>query len=188
MAVIEYDPPERFVVGTVGAPGQRQFYLQATTGRRQTTVAIEKTQVGILADRIKDLLDAFGGAEGSDVAAAAISDNAPLDMPVTEEFRVGTMALAWDSERNCVVVECHAMGDSYDSPSVLQELEAGVEIDPADDPTQLVLRVVLPGSKARAFARRSAAVVAAGRPPCPFCAGPLDPEGHICPRANGYRR
>jgi uncharacterized repeat protein (TIGR03847 family) len=43
-------------------------------------------------------------------------------------------------------------------------------------------------AQARAFARRCARVVSAGRPACPFCGQPLDPTGHICPRANGYRR
>ena len=26
------------------------------------------------------------------------------------------------------------------------------------------------------------------RPACPFCGGPVDPAGHLCPRANGFRR
>lgn len=187
MALIVYDPPQRFIVGTVGAPGQRQFYLQVTADRRQTTVAIEKAQVRVLAERIDDLLDALAD-ENLDAEAELFVDNGPLDMPVTEDFTVGTMALAWDTERGALVVECHAMGDSYDSPAVLDELEEGLELDPADDPTQLVLRVVLSGAAGRAFARRSTEVVAAGRPPCPFCAGPLDPSGHVCPRANGYKR
>ncbi len=41
---------------------------------------------------------------------------------------------------------------------------------------------------ARAFCKRAQAVVAAGRPPCQFCGGPMDPAGHLCPRANGFRR
>ena len=50
------------------------------------------------------------------------------------------------------------------------------------------LRVWMAPANARAFAERARTVVAAGRPPCPFCSQPLDPQGHICPRANGYRR
>ncbi len=50
------------------------------------------------------------------------------------------------------------------------------------------LRVALSPAQARVFARRAAPLVAAGRPPCPFCGNPLDPDGHICPRANGYQR
>ena len=42
--------------------------------------------------------------------------------------------------------------------------------------------------QARAFAKRALDVVNAGRPPCPLCSLPLDPEGHVCPRQNGYRR
>lgn len=185
MAVIEYDPPQRCIVGTVGPPGQRQFYLQVTAPGRVTTLAIEKAQVAILAERIDDLLNALAEPEAG---AMGYADTGPLDMPVTEEFTVGTMALAWDTERGVMMIECHAAGDSFDSPAVLEDMDAGIEIDPADDPTQLVLRIALPGPQARAFARRTADVVAAGRPNCPFCAGPLDPEGHICPRANGYKR
>ncbi len=185
MALIDYNPPERFVAGTVGPPGQRQFFLQAVGDGRMTSVALEKSQVSILADRVNDLLDDFAASTASEQAAGSHLDNAPLDTPIDAEFTVGTMGLSWDPQRQVIVIECHAAGDSFDSVS---EDSPEPELDPADDPDQLVLRVSLPPAAARAFARRSAKVVAAGRPPCPFCAGPLDPEGHICPRANGYRR
>lgn len=184
MALIDYDPPERFVAGTVGPPGQRQFFLQASSQGRTTSVALEKTQVSILADRVNDLLDDFAAGAGGEHQAEGLVDTAPLDSPIEAEFVVGTMGLSWDPERQVIIIECHAAGDSFD-PTDPAEQEA---IDPADDPGQLVLRVCLPPAVARAFARRSVKVVAAGRPPCPFCAGPLDPDGHICPRANGYRR
>ena len=186
MALIAFDPPDRFVTGTVGPPGQRQFFLQATASGRTTTVAVEKAQVQVLADRVNDLLDSFAGGSATEQAAQRHVDNAPLDTPIEEEFTVGTMGLSWDPERERLVIECHAAGDAYDSPEALESMEE--ERDPATDPNQLVMRVVLDPAVARAFARRSVSVVAAGRPPCPFCAGPLDPEGHICPRANGYRR
>lgn len=186
MALIDYDPPARFVTGTVGPPGERQFFLQASGGGRVTSVSLEKTQVSVLADRINDLLDEFAGEEATEQAAAAVTDNEPLDTPIEEDFRVGTMGLTWDPERRAVIVECHAMGDRFDD--ITDEDDAVPDIDPADDPGQLVLRVSLAPAVARAFARRTSKVVAAGRPSCPFCAGPLDPTGHICPRANGYRR
>ena len=189
MAVIDFDPPERFVTGTVGPPGQRQFFLQARGLGRTTTVALEKAQVEVLADRINDLLDSFAGGLATEAAAATHTDNAPLDTPIEEDFTVGTMGLSWDPERERLVIECHAVGDSYDSPEILEGVEAGEpEIAPEHDPTQLVLRVVLVPAVARAFARRSRRVIDAGRPPCPFCSGPLDPRGHVCPRANGYKR
>src|SRR3954453_1137620 len=98
--VFLYDPPDRFVAGTVGLPGRRTFFLQATAGPRVTSVALEKTQVAALAERVEELLDegvrrSGGGAPGAAGGPPDVGDTAPLDTPVEEEFRVGTMALAW---------------------------------------------------------------------------------------------
>jgi uncharacterized repeat protein (TIGR03847 family) len=186
--VYEYDPPDRFVAGTVGQPGSRTFFLQARVGTRLTSVALEKAQVSVLAERVDELLDEVlrrtgGAAPVPALATADSDDNEPLDTPIEEEFRVGTMSLAWDGDNQRVVIECFAEGTDSDEAVAEEEQE-----DDAEEATGTVLRVSLSGAAARAFAKRALAVVAAGRPPCPFCAGPLDPEGHICPRANGYRR
>ena len=57
MPVFYYDPPDRFVAGSVGQPGDRTFYLQASSTGRVTSVALEKFQVSLLAERIDELLD-----------------------------------------------------------------------------------------------------------------------------------
>ena len=172
MAVIDYDPPERFVAGTVGPPGQRQFFLQASGGGRVTSVACEKGQVALLAERIDDLLEEYAPeATGEDIV-----DNAPLDMPLEEEFAVGTIRLDWDPVTRRLVLHLVALGEEVDETTDLAHLGGSC------------LRVALDARYARSFARRCQALVAAGRPPCPFCGQPLDPEGHICPRANGYKR
>lgn len=184
MPVLEFDSPDRFVAGTVGPPGQRTFFLQAVAGQRVTTVSIEKAQVSVLADKVNDLLDDFAGGDATEVVAAEAEDNAPLDTPIEDEFRVGTMSLGWDAERRVVILECH------DGDDVVELDEEGDPvIEPvAEDPDRTVFRVVIDPATARAFARRCSRLVAAGRPPCPFCGGPLDASGHICPRANGYKR
>jgi uncharacterized repeat protein (TIGR03847 family) len=185
--VFQYDPPERFVAGTVGEPGQRTFFLQATGAGRTTTVALEKEQVAVLAERVDELLDEVlrrsgGSAPVPAMAPNELEDLAPLDQPIMEEFRVGTMALAWDADENRVVIEALAR--------VADEEESGAELletdDDADGPD--LLRIRLTGANARAFAKRALTIVAAGRPPCPFCGLPIDADGHICPRQNGYRR
>ena len=183
--VFEYDPPERFVAGTTGEPGSRTFFLQARAAGRVTTVQLEKQQVSVLAERVDELLDEVLRRSGGDPAVPAIAptdveDTAPLDAPIEEEFRVGTMSLAWDGESERVVIECFEAGEAGGDEEELPDAD--------DDANGAVLRVSLTGAIARAFAKRALAVVSAGRPPCPFCSGPLDPEGHICPRANGYRR
>lgn len=183
--VFEHPEPDRFVAGTVGQPGQRTFFLQARSAGRVTTVALEKAQVAVLAERVDELLDevlrrSAGSAPVPAAAPTGGADVEPLEAPIDEEFRVGTMSLAWDGDIDRVVIECFAVDETDDAESELED----------DDPeaSGTVLRISLAPGQARAFAKRALAVVAAGRPPCPFCANPLDPEGHVCPRANGYRR
>ena len=175
-----FDPPERFVAGTVGQPGERTFYLQAS-GRGQTvSVALEKVQVSALAERLNDLLDEVRRREGGDsavpvTAPSQLEDVAPLDSPVEEEFRVGTLALAWDDDDRLVIIEAQ---------SLVADAEEGAAADVETDAD--MLRVRISAVTARAFSKRALRVVAAGRPPCPLCGNPLDPEGHICPRQNGH--
>ncbi len=179
-----FDQPERFVAGTVGEPGERVFYLQARSGDRVVSVALEKQQVQLLAERIDALLDEVVRRSAGTAAVPAAApvegeDAAPLDVPVSEEFRVGTMALGWNGESEQLIVEAHAVqDDEQEVPDLEDDGDEGPDC----------LRVRMSGTMGRAFVKRALLVVSAGRPPCPFCNLPLDPAGHICPRANGYRR
>jgi uncharacterized repeat protein (TIGR03847 family) len=182
-----YDPPERFVAGTVGPPGQRTFFLQARAGTRITSVALEKQQVAVLGQRIDELLDdVLRANEGAGTVPALapvdLEDADPLEQPIVEEFRAGTMTLSWDATDERVVVEVFP----YTEDGVAAPDQPEEEID-EPEPEEIFL-VRLPAGLARAFSKRAASVVAAGRQPCPFCGGPVDPDGHLCPRANGYRR
>ncbi len=105
MPATVFDPPERFVAGTVGPPGGRTFFLQASGEGRLVSVSLEKVQVSVLADRVNELLDAH--AEGTATEPVGGGDTDPLATPIEDEFRVDTLALAWDPARNVVVIECH---------------------------------------------------------------------------------
>ena len=182
MPVFYYDPPERFIAGSVGQPGDRTFYLQATSAGRVTSVVLEKFQVSLLAERIDELLDEVlrrtgDAVEIPETAPAALRDDGPLDLPLTEDFRVGAIALAWDSDGDRVVIEAQEESDAPVEP-----LSDDI---PVDGPG--VLRVRISPSAARAFAQRALKLVASGRPPCPLCGLPLDANGHVCPRQNGHR-
>jgi uncharacterized repeat protein (TIGR03847 family) len=174
-----YDQPQRFVAGAVGQPGERTFYLQASDAGRITSVSLEKFQVSQLAERLDELLDEVLRRTGTTAPApaGAPADDAPLDLPLMEDFRVGAIALAWDGETDRVVIEAQ---EESESP-----VEPLADVVPADGPG--VLRVRITPQAARAFARRALRVVAQGRPPCPLCGLPLDEGGHVCPRQNGYR-
>jgi uncharacterized repeat protein (TIGR03847 family) len=174
--------PDRFVAGTVGDPGERAFYLQAADDSRTISVLLEKQQVSVLSERIGTLLEEVQRRFGAEVPEAVPDDHvdtAPLETPVEEEFRVGTMGLGWDAESRAVVVELLAVTE--------EEVDEAVVLDDTEEGPDAV-RVFLTPLEARAFAERAERVVSAGRKLCPLCGEPLDPDGHICPRQNGYRR
>jgi uncharacterized repeat protein (TIGR03847 family) len=147
-------------------------------------VALEKVQVALLAEKLDELLVEAHRRFGVELPAAetAPADNEPLDTPLDEEFRVGTLGLAFDVDTATVVIEAIAVGEG----------EADEEEEEEDDDEVAAdrdrLRVRLTPQAARAFIERARKVVASGRPPCPLCGQPLDAKGHLCPRHNGYRR
>jgi uncharacterized repeat protein (TIGR03847 family) len=178
-----FEPPERFVAGTVGPPGERAFFLQARGGGRLVSVALEKVQVQLLAEKLDELLAEANRRFGIELPTMALAaDNEPLDTPLDEEFRVGTLGLAFDVDTATVVIEAIAAGEGE-----AEAEEDADEDDDADDDRDR-LRVRLTPQETRAFIERAKRVLASGRPPCPLCGQPLDPRGHLCPRHNGYHR
>ena len=178
--VYTFDGPDRFVAGTVGEPGGRTFFLQARKGGDVVSVVLEKTQVAVLAQQLDALLDILSDRGVDSVppdADPARSDEAPLGEPLVEAFRVGAMALAWDGEDDRVVIEAAAVPEDGES--------SADDTDENPDGPDLV-RIRIDGPTARAFVERATRVVAAGRPLCPRCGEPLDPQGHICVRPNAY--
>lgn len=175
--VHEFDWPDRVVVGTVGRPGERTFYLQVRTGARSTSVALEKEQSAVLADTVDELLDRLAADGGDRVTIptetpAELVDDGPLDQPVEEQFRAGAMRLGWDPRTAQVVIE------AYPVDALRDEEDAVTDAD-ADEPSEMLL-VRIPVGTARAFAQRTRQVVHAGRPICPLCGGPVDEDGHVC--------
>ncbi|GAA2119011.1 DUF3090 domain-containing protein [Nocardioides bigeumensis] len=182
-----FDPPERFVAGTVGEPGARTFFLQARSGARIVSVALEKQQVAALAERIDELLDEVMQTDGMAtvvpaVAPLGLDDTDPLEQPIEEEFRAGTMTLSWDASDERVVIEVFPFTEA----AVVSPEQVGEDLE-EPEPEEILL-VRLAAGAARAFVKRAAQVIDAGRPSCPFCGGPIDPDGHLCVRANGFRR
>jgi uncharacterized repeat protein (TIGR03847 family) len=159
-----FDWPDRVVIGTIGPPGSRSFYLQARTGPRVVSVSLEKDQSALLAQKINEMLDALMITEGNASTVPATSppellDTEPLDQPVEPEFRTGAIGLGWDPTTSQIVIEAYPIEevDAADA-DVLDEENAIAE--PAE-----ILAIRLPVGTARAFAQRTLDVVAAGRPP-----------------------
>ncbi|GAB3262959.1 DUF3090 domain-containing protein [Nocardioides dilutus] len=182
-----FDPPERFVTGTVGPPGQRTFFLQARSGSRLVSVSLEKQQVVALAERVDQLLDEVMSSRSTEgivpaLAPLDLEDSEPLEQPIEEEFRAGTMTLSWDPDDERVVIEVFPFTEAaVVSPDQVDE-------DFEEPEPEEIFLVRLDAGSARAFVKRAERVLEAGRPTCPFCGGPIDPDGHLCVRANGFRR
>jgi len=165
--VHEFNWPDRVVIGTVGEPGSRTFYLQARAGSSLTSIALEKQQAAVVAEMIDEILDQVSTVAGNPFSVPThtpveLVDNEPLE-DVVEAFRVGSMNLGWDATVAQVVLEAF----SFD------------EERPADG-SDAVMQVRMPVGTARAFAMRTHEVVAAGRPVCSSCGYPIDPDGHTC--------
>jgi uncharacterized repeat protein (TIGR03847 family) len=211
--LFSFDPPDRFIAGTIGQPGNRTFFLQARRAGQIVSVVLEKVQVAVLAERLGVLLDELEARGVTPVAEGVMTDTAPLDEPINETFRATTLTLGWDGDTEQILVEARAEDeddevdddevddeDEEDDEDIIDlssveglagspagELLAAFEgIDEDDDDGPDILRVRLSADAARGFVNRALEVVSAGRMPCPLCGQPLDPQGHICPRRNGH--
>ncbi len=182
--VFDFNKPERFLIGTVGVPGEREFYLQVkgiSSGKKLVaSFALEKAQAAALADRAREMIKEIGGDFGS--LSHSSTDLAPLETPIESEFSLGVMSLSWIPQEEHFLFEAQSIGDPL-TQEMYEEL-VGDDVDGAPP----ILRVRLTGEELLTFARRTELVVAAGRQPCVFCGGPINPGGHLCPRSNGYRR
>jgi uncharacterized repeat protein (TIGR03847 family) len=211
-----FDPPDRFVAGTVGEPGQRTFFLQARKASQVVSVVLEKVQVQVLAERLNQLLDELEERGVTPPVPDGVTpDTDPLDEPLVEAFRATTLTLGWDVDAERVLVEARAepieieiesdedVDDDEGAVGPAEEQAEGVdtalaasilaafqgsELEEDDDADDGpdILRVRVTPAAARSFVERAATVVASGRLPCPLCGQPLDPQGHICPRRNGH--
>ncbi len=187
-----FESVDRFVTGTVGQPGERAFYIQARYSGTLVTVAIEKTQAQALVERLQILLIEIRKNKELETPQNLISvkDDQPLESPIEEDFRVGVMAITWLNAEAKIMIEAQAISQQLTFNDSDGKVEDGdPKLIPDDDLAGPdLLRVKLSIAQIKEFIIRTLAVIEAGRAPCTFCGIPIDPNGHLCPRANGYRR
>ena len=179
--VHEFSWPDRVVIGAIGLPGARTFYLQVRAGKQIVSIALEKQQSALLADKIDEILDELIALENNPFSIPTgtpieLVDNDPLEA-VQEQFRTGAMSLGWDPTTAQIVIEAHPLTDD-DSDADPDDNDESLPEDGANEPE--MLRVRMPVGSARAFAKRAREIVGAGRPMCPLCGYPVDADGHIC--------
>jgi len=115
--LFNFDPPDRFVAGTIGQPGNRTFFLQARRAGQIVSVVLEKVQVAVLAERLGVLLDELEARGIALPTEVVIADTAPLDEPINESFRATTLTLGWDGDTEQILVEARAEDEDEDDES-----------------------------------------------------------------------
>jgi uncharacterized repeat protein (TIGR03847 family) len=165
MAVsFDFETPDHFTAGAVGPAGQRVFYLQTRQAGTLYSLKCEKEQVRALADYLGRLLASLPpGDQGR------APDDLALLEPVENLWAVAALGAGYDGQRERVIIEAREL----------------VEED-GDEEEAAVGRVTLSRAHAGAFVEHAQALVQAGRPICPACHQPKDPDGHVCPRSNGH--
>jgi uncharacterized repeat protein (TIGR03847 family) len=164
--------PEIFTADYTGEPGQRTFFLQARSSADVYSFTLEKQQVEVLAEKLKEMLVIIDEA---DTIKSSLPERDPalaLEEPVEPQWQVGTIGLAYDEGADRVLLLLHPAGDEAE------------EIEVTDDDA---FRLLLRRDQVRTFALHAEAVLGEGRPICQLCGLPMDPEGHACPASNGHR-
>lgn len=168
----ELNPASQITVGTIGEPGQRTFYLQGSKGTRVVSLVIEKEQAAALANALDEFLEKL--EEEQELPPPRPDTIDPVDLnlrqPVEGLFRVGQIGLGYDDESDLVLIAA-------------QELVLEEEIQ-----SPRVARLWGTRTQMAALSEHAVNVVNAGRPSCPLCGEPIDPDGHFCPRSNGHAK
>jgi len=169
---IDVDPVDHITADAIGKPGQRVFYIQAWQDQRTVTVLIEKFQLQSLSIGVEQFLAEIirKNPNLGDVPGNYIEDQMHINPPVDPLFRVGEVGLGYDTEHDRVVLQT-------------RELLAEDE----DPESAAVVRFWCSREQIRKMERWGAEVVTRGRPACPQCGAPMEPEGHFCPKKNGHK-
>ena len=173
-----FESVDRFTVGTVGIPGERTFFLQIRSQLALISLSLEKSQVAAISERLDYMLKEIRSIHPLAPRPKLLRDSLPLENPVLDEFRIGSIAIFYDETNEKIQIDLRELNlnsdEEEDDLPILDDVE--------------IIRIFITPSQALIFHDRADLVIAAGRQPCPFCGMPIDPQGHLCARANGYRR
>lgn len=169
---LELNPVDHLTADAIGQPGKRVFYLQGWQGERTVTLILEKIQLQTLAVGVEQFLAEIQEQYPQLIEASAEYSEARMHIqpPVDPLFRVGEIGLGFDTEQDQIVlVVRELLGENIDKDQVG------------------VVRFWASRAQVRALARWGMEVAGRGRPTCPQCGGPIEPEGHFCPKKNGHK-
>jgi len=169
---IDVDPVDHITADAIGKPGQRVFYIQAWQDQRTITVLIEKIQLQSLSVGVEQFLAEIHQQtpELDDAPGDYLEAQMRINPPLEPLFRVGEVGLGYEKERDRIVLQARELLTEDQEPE-----------------TAAVVRFWCTREQIRKMARWGAEVASRGRPLCPQCGAPMEPEGHFCPKKNGHK-
>ncbi len=169
---IELRPVTHITTDAIGQPGKRIFYLQGWQGERTVTLIIEKIQIQSLAVGLEQFLAEVSSRfpELPEASSDFVEEKMRISPPVDPLFRIGELGLGYDNENDFIVLIAKEV-----IPEGANSEETGV------------VRFWCTRSQIRAMCHWGIEIAARGRPVCPQCGQPMDPEGHFCPKKNGHK-
>jgi uncharacterized repeat protein (TIGR03847 family) len=175
---IDLQPVSHITTDAIGQPGKRVFYIQAWQGTRTISLIVEKIQVQSLAVGLEQFLAELHQRYPHLPEASGEYDEERMHIrpPVDPLFRVGELGLGYDAENDIIVLVAREM---------INEEDFGAGED-AEQQARVV-RFWCTRDQLRAMCHWGMEVASRGRPICPQCGEPMDPEGHFCPKKNGHK-
>lgn len=169
---IELNPVNRVTADAIGPPGKRVFYLQANTDVETVTMIAEKFQVQSLSVGVEQFLSEIAERFPDLSQASSEFDESYMKIspPVDPVFRLADIGLGYNAEEDMVILVVHEAlpEDSDEEPGIV--------------------RLWCTRSQLRALGHWGVEVANQGRPICPQCGQPEEPEGHFCVKKNGGHR
>lgn len=169
----EFADPDHFCAGTIGPKGQRVFYLQVREGGAVVALKLEKQQVAALADYLERLL------EDLPESRAPLPPAPTTIEPVELAWAIGGLGVIYNERADRIVLVAEEL--VFEDPD---DEDPDDEDDDDERPDAAEARLHLSRPQVLAFIAQARVVVAAGRPPCPYCGRPLDPVSGFCPCVN----
>jgi uncharacterized repeat protein (TIGR03847 family) len=163
---IDLNPVSHLIIGTIGPPGQRVFYLQGSKGPHLVTLIIEKQQAALLAASMESLLEELGRKYNQEEERFPFWTDMRLREPIEPLFRVGNMGLGYNEEVARVVLVAYELVEEGEEPNVVSFWASRTQV--------------------QSLIKHTYDVVRAGRPICGNCGQPIDLESHFCPNRNGH--
>lgn len=176
--------PEIFTADYVGEPGRRTFYIQCRRGDETLSFLVEKQQVALLAEKLREVLLLIDDTDTVRATPAARDPALALLEPAEPRWRVATIGIGYEENGDYLVIVVSPVERSDEEDD---EPAAGDDADEDDEDDEESFRFHLRRDQARSFVLHASAVVEEGRPLCQLCGLPMDPTGHLCPASNGHR-